>query len=942
MALLLLLLVLQLFTCATTSSSTLEMRRVTPGNEAWLHRVNAMRTRSALSRRGLFAMHSSFDALVVHALHPRVSPLSGGTVLTLSGEHLAPAEGPGDDAYRCSFGVRVFGTSGRVEGNASAEFATVATYHALSGDVTCRSPDVRHHFFDGICKGCHLEAVVQLIAASRNASRLHRFAAAPVRLVLLSDAEVMPVVNSVRPSRARVAGGTRIEIHGHFMRGAAYACAFGTATAVPAEPLDQPPSENAASDAKDTHALPVETGSSADSPTSLLDVRAREAAALNARARTTRAAAEQALSVHRTTSVERALRHRAAGHGYGAPPRSLGGGHGSLDVAATGLSWDSMLVCVAPAVAHPGLVDLRVTLAEATSPLSNSSGRVVFHYLPPLQVASLSPRNGPINGGTLLRLVFDAVVWQELAPVANASIESFGPAFCRFGGRVLVRAIVDPFSRAALCVTPPAQHLFPTRRTSSDSPGRVDGDGQPRFTTHEMPTAGAAAAAATRSLAAQLAQVRSDLVDALASEKTASDAQAAMQSLSARLVGAGVPELALDGILGPSAIDELAAAGHALTATHRSARSASQNSRGSVEASLVLLEQHQQEGETEGQGPQSPSPATSPSVRSRRLQNSRAARSGLNGDVFPPGTVLRPPGVSPLAATLPPAGVAVAPARTPLPSRKGGASVSPHTVPLPLMSTSAAQPLYRWLADANVSDAADLVSSASSPLHTRRGGPISPRPRLDPDFATLAEDILAVTSAALVHVPPEAAEPLEPASSAAAARAAALRGTRLALVVAYVSGFALGRLDRGLPRDADAPEETLQRICRALGAATAAACPLSVATRRGGDGGGGIMRAQTDAAAYVCASVRTLLHARLPYCAAAPSPSPSPAPPANAAVDVPAFGSGVSSLQITVEVSLNAVDFDAAPGFFTYHDPVSGAFHGVHSDHSPHAFFPEL
>jgi hypothetical protein len=96
----------------------------------------------------------------------------------------------------------------------------------------------------------------------------------------------------------------------------------------------------------------------------------------------------------------------------------------------------------------------------------------------------------------------------------------------------------------------------------------------------------------------------------------------------------------------------------------------------------------------------------------------------------------------------------------------------------------------------------------------------------------------------------------------------------------------------------------------------------------------GMAHTQITAASFVCASVRSLLHERLNFCAGS-SRSHNPAVSPGAQSNTFAGAVGAPDLRVSVEVSLNAVDFDLAPGMFVYHDPVSCVVLLLHYGDSP-------
>ena len=865
-----------------TDCGTLEMRRAPPTDVAWLDRMNSLRARSARTHDELIALHASSN-LVVHSLKPTVAPFNGGAILTLTGEHFSHPGSAMEDTYRCSFSVRMLTASGVIDANytATRDLSTDAVFHPRTGDITCSSPDLQHRVLSKRCPACRLEAAVHLIISSRNSSRLSRFTTAPARLAFFRPADAIPVVSNVHPRRASSAGGTLIEIRGHFRHGVPYMCIFGSHV-VPAElvgmgkprlaqsgSLSFPTINNdTLTDRTKAHHNDIPFGTSA--PVSLLERRVQEALSVNVLAQASRADAGIALLELRSAALDQIRARRSSGHGYSLP-RHLGGGAGSRDIAASEMSWDAALHCVAPKVEFPHVTSVRVSRSppgfdskQHTTPAPSlernvSSKGFAFHYIPEIHSTSIFPLDGFVNGGALIRLGIEDRTWTGLAqsfakadsdsgdipnwPLnisGSLALGSLGTAYCRFAQRVLVTAIIDPVSHSVACITPPARHVLAELGFSEDALFQEGGElssgsaSEHRFTSDEADLgSGSTFASLVGAVVAQLARVRSDLVDALASEEEDSAdmtvPQAAIHELNERLVAAGAAELTLDIILGPQALNELGVAG--LVALDRELREQwGLAPHVPTEASLLQM--------LEGGGVERAGGSLLPSG---------APLSTAPGDfesVLPPHAVLRRPALVAGSAT-----------------RRPSSSTSPTPV-----ATPASLRKRPWLVDSNVSDAGDLVASHAHPGAEGSGHAIAPPPRLDPEYANLASDVMAIASAALVHIPEEAARaPTQGGSAASGVRASVLHGTRLSLVDAYIAGYALGRLDHRGPYSAAAetPEELLARICRALNAAHEASCPLAKIKSVDETSG---LKQQVTAANYVCGSVRTLLKERLPVC----------------------------------------------------------------------------
>lgn len=117
---------------------------------------------------------------------------------------------------------------------------------------------------------------------------------------------------------------------------------------------------------------------------------------------------------------------------------------GDTVVSADAVLDYTSVVCTSPPRENSGRVAVEVT----NNGLDWTSSGVMFAYLPPIKILGVSPKIGPLGGGTVVRLTgsgFDAAA-------------DGGKLSCRFGLRV-VPAVVTDAGSVALCVAPASPTL---------------------------------------------------------------------------------------------------------------------------------------------------------------------------------------------------------------------------------------------------------------------------------------------------------------------------------------------------------------------------------------------------------------------------------------------------------------------------------------------------
>lgn len=121
---------------------------------------------------------------------------------------------------------------------------------------------------------------------------------------------------------------------------------------------------------------------------------------------------------------------------------------GDYDIVSVDAVLDSTsIVCTSPPRDD---TDTSLVAVEVTSnSLDWTSSGVLFTYLPPVEVLGVSPKTGPLSGGTVVR-----VSGSRLEDAAAAG----GMLSCRFG-RSVVSAAVTGGGGVALCVSPASQSL---------------------------------------------------------------------------------------------------------------------------------------------------------------------------------------------------------------------------------------------------------------------------------------------------------------------------------------------------------------------------------------------------------------------------------------------------------------------------------------------------
>lgn len=121
---------------------------------------------------------------------------------------------------------------------------------------------------------------------------------------------------------------------------------------------------------------------------------------------------------------------------------------GDYDIVSVDAVLDSTtILCTSPPRDNTGTSQVAV---EVTSNgLDWTSSGVLFTYLPPVEVLGVSPKNGPLSGGTVVR-----VSGARLEDAATAALV----LSCRFG-RSVVSAVVTEGGGVALCVSPVSHSL---------------------------------------------------------------------------------------------------------------------------------------------------------------------------------------------------------------------------------------------------------------------------------------------------------------------------------------------------------------------------------------------------------------------------------------------------------------------------------------------------